>query len=316
MTLSLVIASQLGEPFNSRLSEKTSATVIAAPEAQPWTAAKYADILLIWASPAWSQEDALGPPADWPSRLKWVYAASAGVDFYPSWLLDVPNVTCGRGIAADQVADYVMAAIYLQVKDLESVRVHGPSAWRSHPLGQMAGSTVGIVGLGETGTAVARRALATGARVTAVRRRRLPSAVAGVELLESVEEVIASAEHLVLAMPRTPATNHMIDASVLSHARPNAHLINVGRGSVLDQDALVAALDSGRLGFATLDVTEPEPLPEGHPLWTHPRVRLTPHVSANHAAFFDTLLDKVTANVARYMRGDVLLDVVDKAAGY
>lgn len=316
MTLSLVIASQLAEPFNSRLSEQTGATVIAAPEAQPWAAAKDADMMLIWASPAWSQEDALAPPADWPGRLKWVYSASAGVDIYPSWLLDVPNVTCGRGIAADQIADYVMAAIYLQVKDLESVRVHEPAAWRSHPLGQMAGSTVGIVGLGETGTAVARRALATGARVTAVRRRRLPSNVAGVELLESIEEVVASADHLVIALPGTPATNHMIDASVLSHARPNAHLINVGRGSVLDQDALVAALDSGRLGFATLDVTEPEPLPEGHLLWTHPRVRLTPHVSANHAAFFDTLLDKVTANVARYMRGDALLDVVDKAAGY
>jgi phosphoglycerate dehydrogenase-like enzyme len=220
-------------------------------------------------------------------------------------------------VASQEIADYVIAAIYLRAKDLDAVRARSPEQWVNVPLGRVAGTTVGLIGFGAIGEAVARRALALGARVTAARRRRhLPSPVAGVDLLDTLEEVVASADHLILALPGTDQTRNLIDAAVLAKAKPSAHLINVGRGAVLDHQALAAALDANALGFATLDVTEPEPLPAGHPLWTHPRVRLTPHVASNHTLVRHVFLDKVGENLGRFARGEDLLDRVDPAAGY
>lgn len=315
--MSLIIASQLEEDFNEGLrAHAVGPTVIAAPSEQPWTIANDADVLLVRPSPSWRANRALPKPAAWPGRLRWVYSASAGVDFYPPWLLEAPLVTCGRGVASEEIADYVLAAIYLRAKDLEAVRARGPEQWINVPLGQLAGTTVGIVGFGAIGKAVARRALAAGAQVIAVRRQPLPSEVEGVEILPDLAALFARADHIVLAVPGTPESAALINAAVLDHARPSAHLINVGRGSVLDQDALVHALDAGSLGFATLDVTEPEPLPPGHPLWTHPQVRLTPHVSSNHTLVRDVLFDRVAANLDRFARGEVPNDLVDRAAGY
>ncbi|WP_165186496.1 NAD(P)-dependent oxidoreductase [Caulobacter soli] len=316
--MSLVIASQMEDSFNAQLQRHPSApTLIAAPEADPWSTAAEADVLITRPSPAWRGARDLPRPPGWPGRLKWVYSASAGVDFYPPWLLEAPLVTCGRGVASEEIADYVIAAIYLRSKDLEAVRARSPDQWVNVPLGRVAGTTVGLVGFGAIGQAVARRALALGARVTAVRRQRhLPSAVSEVHLLDTLEEVVASADHLVLALPGTAQTRNLIDAAVLAQAKPGAHLINVGRGSVLDHQALVTALDSNVLGFATLDVTEPEPLPAGHPLWTHPRVRLTPHVASNHTLVRHVFLEKVGDNLDRFARGEDLLDRVDPATGY
>ena len=315
--MSLVIASQMEAGFNAELRAQPSApTVIAVSEDRPWEAANDADILLVRPTPAWRATRTLPSPSSWPGRLRWITSASVGVDFYPRWLLDAPLVTCGRGVASDEIADYVIAAIYAQAKNLDAVRARSPAEWKQSPLGRVAGSTVGIIGLGGIGTAVARRALALGARVTATRRRDLPSPVEGVELLADIGEVVASADHLVLAVPATDATRALVDTELLRLARPNAHLINVARGSVIDQRALVAALDAGWLGFATLDVTDPEPLPEGHPLWTHPLVRLTPHVSSNYTQVRNALFDKVAANLGRFVRGEPLTDLVDPAAGY
>ena len=315
--MGFVIASQFEETFNEGLRAlPLQPTVIAAPEERPWEAADDADILLVRPSPSWRAGHSLGRPAAWPGRLRWVYSGSVGVDFYPRWLLDGPLVSCGRGVASEEIADYVISAIYHQAKNLEAVRARSLAEWRQAPLGRVAGSTVGVVGLGAIGEAVARRALALGARVTAARRRQLPSPVEGVEILDDLNAVIASADHLVLALPATDATRGLIGAEALAQAKPAAHLINIARGSVLDQEALIEALDADRLAFATLDVTDPEPLPAGHPLWTHPRVRLTPHVSSNHLLLRGALFDKVRHNLDRFARGETPLDLVDPVAGY
>jgi phosphoglycerate dehydrogenase-like enzyme len=315
--MGLVIASQLEEGLNAQLRAHASAPkVIAVSEERPWEVANDADLLLIRPSVQWRQHKTLARPAVWPGRLKWVYSASVGVDFYPRWVLDAPMVTCGRGVASEEIADYVVAALYSRAKDLDAIRAHQPADWKPTPLGRVAGTTLGIVGLGAIGVAVARRALALGMRVTATRRRRLPSPLAGVELVDTLQAVVASADHLLLALPATDATRALIDAAVLQHAKPTAHLINVARGSVLDQEALVKALDAGRLGYATLDVTEPEPLPAEHPLWRHPRVRLTPHVSSNYTVVRQVLLDKITSDLERFIRGEAPSDIVDAAAGY
>ncbi len=315
--MSLVIASQFEEGFNEGLRGlPLRPTVIPAPEDQPWGVANDADILLVRPSPAWRENRELARPSSWPGRLRWVYSGSVGVDFYPRWLLEAPLVSCGRGVASDEIADYVIAAIYHQAKNLEAVRARSLAEWRQAPLGRVAGSTVGIIGFGAIGEAVARRAIALGAHVTATRRRPLPSPVEGVELLRDLSAVVASADHLVLALPATSATRNLVGAELLSYARPGSHLINIARGSVLDQQALIAALDADRLGFATLDVTEPEPLPADHPLWAHPKVRLTPHVSSNYTLVRDVLFEKVAANLDRFARGEIPSDLVDPVAGY
>jgi len=315
--MSFIIASQLEEGMNEQLRSHASApTVISVSEERPWEAANDADLLVIRPSLRWHQLKTTARPAEWPGRLKWVYSSSAGIDFYPPWVLEAPLVTCGRGVAADEIADYVIAAIYSHSKNIDAIRAHQPSEWRFSPLGRVAGTTLGIVGLGAIGAAVARRALALDMRVTATRRRPLPSPIAGVELLDTLQAVVASADHLVLALPATDATRALINAAVLAHAKPTAHIINVARGSVLDQGALVEALNAGRLGFATLDVTEPEPLPAGHPLWKHPRVRLTPHASSNYTVVRHVLLNKITADFDRFIRGELPSDIVDTVAGY
>lgn len=313
----LVIASQLEAGFNERLRSHAAApTVIDVPEDRPWAVADDADILLVVPSPAWRENRHLDRPGTWPGRLQWVYSASVGVDFYPRWLLDAPLVSCGRGVASEAIADYVIAAIYRHAVDLEAVRVHTRADWVQARLPRLIGRTIGIVGLGAIGVAVAKRALALGMRVVAVRRRNVASPIEGVELLDDLASLVAQADDVVLALPATDATRNIVDADLLAHARPGVHLVNVARGSVLDQTALVSALDEGRVGYATLDVTEPMPLPNGHPLWTHPRVLLTPHLASNYVTVRGTLFDKIAANLDRFVRGETPADLVDRAAGY
>lgn len=325
--MSLVIASQLEPEHNAALARHPlHPRVIAASEEEPWRAADEADVLVVRPSPVWREAGRAPVPAPWPGRLRWVCSASAGVDFYPAWLLEAPLVTCARGTASEEIADYVIGALYRQAKDLDGAVARGPQEWRYRPLGQVLGSTVGLIGLGAIGTAVARRALALGARVVAVRRSGsgangsggslVPGVEPGVKIVERVEDVVAQADHIVVAVPATPATRHLVNADLLARARPGAHLVNVARGSVVDQEALLAALDAGQLGFATLDVTEPEPLPAGHRLYTHPRVRLTPHLASNYTLARDKLLAKILADITRFGAGERPSDVVEPARGY
>jgi len=317
--MSLVIASQLEPDFNEALSRLPFAPkVIPAPDGAPWEAAKDADVLIIRPGLDWrGVRDTAKPAGLWPGRLRWVLSASAGIDFYPAWLLDAPLVTCGRGTASDEIADYVIAAIYLRAKDLEGARVHSAAQWQYKPLGRVIGSTVGIVGLGAIGQEVARRAQALGANVVAVRRGSAGAVTPdGVRLVGTVAEVVAQADHIVIAVPATPETRHLFNADLFARVKPGAHLINVARGSVVDQDALITALDAGHLDYATLDVTDPEPLPEGHPLYTHPCVRLTPHISSNYTAVRHRLLDKVVQDITLFERGETPSDVVDRVRGY
>ena len=316
--MSLIVASQLEPEFNAGLAALPFAPrVIAAPAGEPWRAAEEADVLVVRPSPEWRSLRGEPPPASWPGKLRWVCSASAGIDFYPGWLLDAPLVTCGRGTASEEIADYVIAAIYLRAKDLASAAIHAAADWRFVPLGRFAGATVGVVGLGAIGQAVARRALALGARVVAVRRGSAGGQTPeGVELRDTVSAVVAEADHIVVSVPATPETRHLFDRALFAQAKPGAHLINVARGSIVDQQALLAALDAGQLDFATLDVTDPEPLPEGHALYTHARVRLTPHISSNYQAVRHRLFDKLSRDLTRFAQGEAPSDIVDPVRGY
>lgn len=316
----LVIASQLDPAVNELLrAHPAKPKVIGVPDERPWEIAAEADVLLVRPTPAWRGHGYNVAPEGWPGRVQWVFSRTTGVDFYPRWMVtDSPRVplTCARGVASDEIAEYVIAAILAQAKDLDAIRARSLADWKPIILGRVEGSTVGIVGLGSIGCAVAKRALALGANVIAVRRRNLPSPVSGVELLTSVVELAERADHIVLAVPATEATYALFDSKTLASAKEGAHLVNVARGTVIDQSGLMNALDDGPLAFATLDVTEPEPLPEGHPLYTHPRVRLTPHVASMHPTVNEALYAKIADNLDRYLRGEMLVDVVDPVAGY
>jgi len=173
-----------------------------------------------------------------------------------------------------------------------------------------------LVGLGGIGTAVARRALAFDMKVKALRRTAAPSPLAGVRTVKTIGELVGDADHLVLAAPATPKTQHLVNADVLAQVKPGVHLVNVARGALVDHDALRAALDDGRVAMATLDTVEPEPTPEGHWLYFHPKVRLSAHVSWYNPDLQRAALDIFVDNLGRFERGETLREIVDPGEGY
>lgn len=255
-------------------------------------------------------------PTGWPGSLRWVQLVSSGIDFYPDWVFQGPPVTSGKGANAEQVAEFALALVFAAAKQLPGLWVKDAD-WRLTALAPVRGRTLGILGFGSIGQSLARKASALGMRVLALSRPGQAIAeVPGVERVENLHQLFANSDHLVLAAPLTPATRGLIDHSVLAHAKPGLHLINIARGGVLDQQALLTALDSGLIARASLDVTDPEPLPAGHPLYHHPRVFLSPHTSAisedGYPAFLEAFLD----NFARYREQLPLRNLVDTQRGY
>lgn len=255
-------------------------------------------------------------PTGWPFGLRWIQLGSSGTDYYPDWLLDGPVVTSARASTADAVAEFAFAALLSAAKRLPDIWIERREDWRWSTLSLLQGSVLGLVGFGAIGRALAKRAQAFGIKVIAVRRTDTPFELPGVERVGSLGELFAAADHVVLAAPATAATRHLIDRRVLAAARPGLHLVNVARGSLIDSDALLDALESGRIGLATLDVTEVEPLPEGHRFYTHPRIRLSPHLSALTDRSAAGLAGVFLSNLARYRDGGTLHDVVDRQRGY
>jgi len=252
--------------------------------------------------------------------VKWVEAPGTGIDNLPAVCFENGRtVTCARGLSAIPISEWVLAQMLTFEKRLPSSwMTESPEKWamRAPPLGELYEKTLGLVGLGGIGEAVATRALAFGMRVVAVRRSTRPSAVAGVEVLGDLDELLASSDHLVLAAPGTAATRHVLGARALRVVKPGVHVVNIARGTLVDQDALREALDDGRVAMASLDTVTPEPLPSGHWLYDHPSVRLSGHWSYSSSHLSERNVAHFIANARRYARGEPLVDVVDQAAGY
>jgi phosphoglycerate dehydrogenase-like enzyme len=174
--------------------------------------------------------------------------------------------------------------------------------WRVMALGTLEGRTAGIAGFGGIGELVARHALGFGMKVLAVRRSQqaLPQ---GVMRAANLEELVAVADHLIIALPSLADTRGLFSAALLQKVKPGAHLVNVSRGDVIDQDELLRALDAGVLAAASLDVTDPEPLPAGHALYSHPKVRLTPHSAFSSQNTQANLVNRFLQNLERYVKG-------------
>ena len=249
-------------------------------------------------------------------RIEWVHVLGTGVDGFPFDLLGDRILTCSRGANAGPIAEYVLAAMLSFEKRMPEIWMSGRAEFREHALGQLSGKTLGLIGLGAIGTATASRAIAFDMDVVAVRRTRAGSPITDVTVVPALGGALSVSDHLVVAAPATSATENLIDKSAFSQMKRGVHLVNVSRGSLVDQDALIAALEDGTVGMATLDVTDPEPLPEGHPLYSHPRVRVSPHVSWSAPDTLRRTIEMFEENFRRHVTHRPLNGVVDTAAGY
>ena len=249
--------------------------------------------------------------------LKWVHILGAGADTFPFALAEGIQVSCSKGASAVAIAEWTLAMMLCFEKKLPQCWVSEPPArWFLAELGSLEGKTLGLLGFGAIGQEVARRAQAFGMRVLAKVRSHRPSPVAGVTFVDSLEQVLREADHLVLALPATAESRGLLDAELLAHTKPGVHLVNVARASLIDQEALRPLLDRGHIAQASLDVVEPEPLPSSHWLYGHPRVRLSPHVSWSAPGTVDRMLGAFLHNLDAFVSGRPLTGVVDVAAGY
>ncbi len=260
-------------------------------------------------------------------NLVWIQAMSAGVDRYMGVPQLVENdrivLTNMRGVHGPAIADHVFAMLLTLTRDLrfhlanqaEGKWERGGSSVRPIAL---EGRTMLVVGLGGIGTEVAKRAHGFGMRVLATRKSDAP----GPNFVERVGSpgdllsMLPEADVVAVCVPLTEETRGLFGKTAFDAMKPGAILINVGRGKVVDTGALLAALDSGRLGGACLDVTDPEPLPADHPLWRHPRVIVTPHVSSDAELTDRRRWEILRENIKRFGAGKPLENVVDKRAGY
>jgi phosphoglycerate dehydrogenase-like enzyme len=249
--------------------------------------------------------------------VRWIHTIGTGVDRFPLDAIGDCVLTCARGASAIPIAEWVLAMMLAFEKRLpESWVKKVPERWNIAELGGLHGKTLGLVGLGSIGEAVATRAQAFGMRVIACRRTAEPSALPGVEVVADLAALLPEADHLVIAAAATDQTRHLIDAKALALVKPGVHLVNIARGSIVDQDALEIALDDGRVACASLDVCEPEPLPEGHWLYRHPQVNLSPHISWSMPNSISMIRQTFYANLRRFLDGEELEAQVDRTRGY
>jgi len=286
------------------------------PLDQRWNLPTDADVLFVLHGEGDSRahDEGLPRPAGWPGNVKLVQIASAGLDDYPAWLFDAPQVASSSGTTARPIAEYVLSVMLSHAKRLPEITLGVGHEWPSRemmtnkPLGALEGRTLGLLGLGQIARQVARYAAAFDMKIIATRASDTPSPDPNV-MLVPLDELIARADHLVIAAPIGDSTRGLLDAERLGRMKPDAHIVNVARGAIIDTAALKAQLDAGRL-WASLDVTDPEPLPPGHWLIAHPRARVTPHLSWSSAETMRRVFERLADNIRRLQAGEPLIALV------
>lgn len=260
--------------------------------------------------------------------LRWVHSGTAGVGASLPHLRGSGIVlTNSASVYAEPMADWVVAAIAYFARGLDHmIAAQRARRWTKSdfadlrvPVAELRDLRVGIVGLGGIGEAVARRALSLRMAVAGIRRRPERAGPAGIRWVGGpgdLSRLAAESDCLVVAAPRTNLTEGAVTRAVLERLPAGAVVINVSRGSLIDEAALLDLLDRERLRGAALDVFATEPLPPEHPFWGHPRVLVSPHVSAVTPHFWERELGLIADNIARYLEGQPLRNVVDLETGY
>jgi phosphoglycerate dehydrogenase-like enzyme len=301
-----------------RLPDPVRITVGLSAEAH-FDAAPHADIVLCSGTARATLQEL------WPrfGRLKWIHALAAGLDglLFPELVESGIPLTCSRGVFARSLGEFAVAGMLFFAKDLRRlVRQQGAGRWEQFDVEELHGRVLGIVGYGEIGRAAAARAKAFGMKIHALRRN--PGKSAGDEVVDrqfapaELEELIAGSDYLLAAAPLTPETRGLIGGRELALMKSTGVIINLGRGPVIDEAALIEALSGKRIRGAVLDVFDQEPLPEGHPFYSLENVLLSPHSADHTATWLDEAMSFFIDNFDRWSNGEPLKALADKKAGY
>ncbi len=250
-------------------------------------------------------------------HLRWVQLPWAGVEPY-AHLLDHDRIwTCGKGVYAEPVAELALTLALAGLRGLPTYLHDAPHAERGTVGRNLHGASVVVVGGGGITDAFLRMLAPFDAVTTVVRRREVPHpAATRTVTLDRLDEMLPDADLVVVACALTPETTGLFDERRLARMRPQSWLVNVARGAHVVTDDLLDALRSGTIGGAGLDVTDPEPLPADHPLWSEPNCVITPHVGNTAAMARPLLSERIRTNVARWIDGEPLVGPVDADAGY
>lgn len=269
-------------------------------------AAREADVILNWSG----TRELLQQVWRMSPRVRWVHSRSAGLDdlLFPELAHSEITLTNARGVFSEILGEFVIGAVLFFAKGFRRlVRSQEAVLWDQFDVVEIAGQTMGIIGFGDIGQAAARRAEAMGMRVLPFRRSSDPG---------GKRELLAQSDYLLLSAPLTPETREIIGADELAAMKTGAVLINVGRGPLVSEAALIEALREHRIGGAALDVFDREPLPAGHPFYTLDNVLLSPHSADHTADWKERAMQLFLDNFERYRKGRPLQNVVDKVRGY
>jgi len=257
-------------------------------------------------------------------QVKWVHSRAAGLDgqLFPELIESPVPMTNGSGVFSQSLGEFALAAILYFAKDLRRmVRNQLAGTWEQFDITEIANQTVGIIGYGDIGRAVASRVRAMGMQVLAVKRKGAPlynvdPMVTQIFGPDGRLEMISRCDYVVVAAPLTPDTRGMIGAAEFDAMKPEAVIINLGRGPVIDEAAMVNALTKGQIKGAALDVFDKEPLPDGHPFYKLENVLLSPHCADHTPDWLDQAMRFFVEQFDRYRTGVPLKNVVNKQLGY
>ncbi len=258
-------------------------------------------------------------------NLRWIHATASGVDMfmYPAFKQSDVILTGEKGLVGGHLADTGFGLLLALTRQIHTALKLGSGAWpqreamRAKEV-ELEGLTMGIVGFGGTGRAMARRATGFGMKLLALDEMTVPpgDGVDEVWPTSRLDDLLTGSDVVAICCPLTEVTSRLFDDHAFAAMRPGAILVNVTRGEVVDGDALVRALQSGRLGGAALDVIDGEPLPSDHPIWDFDNVAMTPHTAGASQLRAPRNIARFVDNLGRFQRGEELLGLVDKVAGY
>lgn len=255
-------------------------------------------------------------------HVRWVHSRSAGLDsvLFPELVRGTVSLTNGSGVFSEALGEFALTAILFFAKDLPRMRRNQRDRrWEQFDVEEIAGQTAGIVGYGDIGRAVARRVHALGMRVLALKRHASAAPDPLIEKFFKPEEMpamLGACDYVVVCAPLTAETHHMLSDAAFAAMKPGAVLINVGRGPVVEQAALLRALDQKKIRGAGLDVFEQEPIPHDDPLWGYENVLISPHCADNTKTWLRDAMGFFLEQYERFQKGEPLKNIVQKQLGY